>query len=292
MIYDFIIAGGGIAGSVCAYELCRNGKTCVVLEKEQPLHEKICGGGVPYKAIRLLTDIGINLMEQTIQEQTQRVTGHIINSPHKNEEKIYSEGNVSLGLQRSTLDSFLQLCAKRQGADIQYGEKVCEINNINGLYIVNKYMAREFVCAVGARGIGNITTNGQSVGISMQIEGNSILRSDRFHYWYFTDSDDKYFWIFPIGRSRWNIGVWYRMPSCQMKSEFENGIKNYVLPNFPYGYEIISKPRGEFLGNMDQRTDIICNGIGDFAGMNNIKNGGGIIGAIESAIKVAMQLIC
>ena len=46
MIYDYIIAGSGIAGSVCAYELSKLNKSCLILEKEPYRLEKICGGGV------------------------------------------------------------------------------------------------------------------------------------------------------------------------------------------------------------------------------------------------------
>ena len=39
MIYDYIIIGGGIAGSVCAYELGKRGQQCIILEKNSQQSE-------------------------------------------------------------------------------------------------------------------------------------------------------------------------------------------------------------------------------------------------------------
>ena len=59
MIYDYIIIGGGISGYVSAYELGKQNKTCLILEKNKNQSEKVCGGGVSYKALKLLEEAGM-----------------------------------------------------------------------------------------------------------------------------------------------------------------------------------------------------------------------------------------
>ncbi|MGL5712731.1 MAG: NAD(P)/FAD-dependent oxidoreductase [Paraclostridium sp.] len=284
MVYDYIIAGSGIAGSICAYELSRKDKTCLILEKEAGRFEKICGGGVSYKAIELLEDIGIDI-EKILDDEVSIVQGHTIFYKNNSVTKEYKDNMYSLGTTRQKLDSFLLEQALKKGAKIKYNEEVTEISKKNDLYTINGYESYNFVCAVGARGINVSSLKKQTVGISAQIKGKSNLESNKFYYWYYSDTDEKYFWIFPIGKDIWNIGVWFRNPDKTMKTEFEDGINKFVNPNFNLGYEYIKLPKGEFLGNIDQRDFNIVDGIGDFSGNNNIKNGGGIIGAIKSAIE-------
>ena len=290
MIYDYIIAGSGIAGSICAYELSRHNKSCLILEKEPSRFEKICGGGVSYKAIRILKEIGINI-EEILGAETSIVNGHTFFHNNKVETYNYKTGVFALGTPRYIFDEFLLKQSVRQGAIVKYNEKVNNIIKENNLYIVNNYKAYNFVCAVGARGIGNNIPKGQSVGISAQIVGQSILASDKFYFWYYSDSEDKYFWLFPIGRNLWNVGVWFKKPDSSMKRDFINGMEKILKPYFKLGYSYKILPKGEFLGNIDQRNidGNCCDGIGDFAGKNNIKNGGGIIYAIESAIEYATR---
>lgn len=288
MIYDYLIAGSGVAGCVCAYELSRKNKSSLILEKEKDLHEKVCGGGISYKAIRLLENIGMDI-KSLFSLNVSLITGHVISFPDEVRQYNYPSGVYSLGMQRMIFDSFLLEQALTMGAEIKYYETVSDIVINNQYYNINGYTGKHFISAVGARGITGVPPEGQSIGISAQIEGISHFRQDKFYYWYYTDKDDRYFWIFPIGKNLWNIGVWFRHPSCSMKRDFLYGLETYVNPNFDnYQYRITAK--AEFLGNIDQRNPYISEGIGDYAGMNNIRNGGGIIGAIQSAIAYADEI--
>jgi len=53
-IYDVIIVGSGPAGSSAAYELARNGIHTAILEKEQHPRNKPCGGGLVFKARKMI----------------------------------------------------------------------------------------------------------------------------------------------------------------------------------------------------------------------------------------------
>lgn len=288
MIYDCIIAGGGISGCVCAYLLSRKNIKCIILEKNHVLQEKICGGGVPRRALDLLEQIGMDTRE-LLSDDVSMIHGHRIDRNGCEHVHLYPEADFALGMQRRILDGYLLKQALNQGSQIRFGTKVSNAVYRNGLYHVNGYQGSRFVCAVGARGLGEQVPKGQSIGISAQISGESSLPSTFFYFKYYTDSDERYFWMFPIGVKRWNIGVWYRVPAPAMAQDYRTKLLDWITNYFPSGYQVISKPQAEFLGNVDQRSlygnDL--DGIGDFAGTNNLKNGGGIMQAIHSAIDFA-----
>ena len=288
MIYDYIIAGGGIAGSICAYGLSKKGVNCLILEKNKTVKEKVCGGGVPRKAIDLLGHIGIDTGDLLCQDVSV-IKGHTIIREGCWDEHIYEEGAFSLGMRRRLLDGYLLEQAVNQGTHVRFGEKVSAVAYRDGLYTINGYQGGKFVCAVGARGLWNGVPKGQSVGISAQISGECSLPDDRFYYMYHTSGDDRYLWMFPIGDSLWNIGVWFRVQNSMIVRDYRESLRRWIKPCFPQGYRLVTKPRGEFLGNVDQRNlyGNRFSGIGDFAGTNNIKNGGRILPAIRSAIALA-----
>ncbi len=289
-IYDFIIAGSGIAGNVCAFLLARKNKSCLILEKQSFRTEKICGGGFSYKALALLEKIGIDINRLKDLEHKD-IFGHVKFFPESISEKHYRDGKVSMGIQRRLSDEFLLLQAIREGAEIFYGVPVNTIKAEGQIFLVNsRYATKNFIVATGARGLSKKVPQGQSFGFSALIRGYSLLESDKFYFWYYDMSCDKYCWLFPVGQELWNMGIWQRIPDSEMSQNFSLWLKKIENKYFPKGFEYVTKIRGSYLGNIDQRDDgIFSNGLGDFAGYNNILNGGGIIGAIESAIEFAQR---
>ena len=77
MIYDYIIIGGGIAGGVCAYELGKRRQKCIILEKNSRQSEKVCGGGVSYKALNKLQEIGISV-DPLLEVDSKLIKGHVV----------------------------------------------------------------------------------------------------------------------------------------------------------------------------------------------------------------------
>lgn len=288
MDFDYIIAGGGIAGAVCAYQLSKNHKQCLILEKTEQLTEKRCGGGVPYTAVSLLKNIGIDV-GWLLSNGATAVHGHVFCYSGWKEVHTYRPGIYSIGTSRKVFDGFLIQNALQAGAVIKYGNTVSAIKRTESGVFVNGVSARKFVCAVGARGLNGNPPNGQTMGISAHIVGLSRLQPSRFYFWYPENRADSYFWAFPIGQELWNVGLWYQKPDSSMKQTFLEGIYRFIEPNFPNGFKYQLIPRGEFLGNIDQRMayDFALDGIGDFAGYNNKKNGGGILYAIQSALQYA-----
>ena len=290
-IYDFIIAGSGIAGNVCAFLLAQKNKSCLILEKQPCRTEKICGGGFSHKALKLLAEIGIDVAGMKLLEHKD-IFGHVKFFPENITEKIYGGGKVSLGIQRRLFDEFLLQQAIGAGAEIFYGVPVSTVKFVGKIFHVNeRYLAKNFVVATGAGGFLKKTPRGQSFGLSVLIKGFSLLASDKFYFWYGDDSGDKYCWLFPVGAELWNAGIWQKIPDAQMSKNFSTWLEKITREYFPKNFAYASKIRGSFLGNVDQRDNgLFSSGLGDFAGRNNILNGGGIIGAIESAIEFAQKI--
>ncbi|MFI5643437.1 geranylgeranyl reductase family protein [Kitasatospora sp. NPDC051705] len=61
---DVIVVGAGPAGSTAAYHLARTGLDVLLLEKSAFPREKVCGDGLTPRAVKQLTDLGIDVAEE------------------------------------------------------------------------------------------------------------------------------------------------------------------------------------------------------------------------------------
>lgn len=291
MNYDYIIIGGSVAGSICAYDLSKKGYNCLVLEQHPSDYEKICGGGISYKALDILVQAGIEVAS-LFKFDSQAISGHIIYKGDSITEKVYKDGKASLGIQRNVFDGFLRKQAQRMGSDFCFEHKVSNVIFTGDKYNVDEYSGDQLIWAIGSRALDRKIPMGQSIGISGQVEGRTDLCKDRFYYWYYAPAcESKYFWAFPIGKNLWNVGIWSRHAFSEMRHDYKDCFDRYFLPHLNGEWRYMRNPRAEFLGHYDQRKDYEgCLGVGDFAGMCNPVNGGGIIGAIQSALTLTSQI--
>lgn len=281
-LYDYIVAGSGIAGNVCSYLLQKKGYSGIILEKEISRKEKVCGGGIPRKALDILGQIGMNL-SLLYEKDIAIIHGDCCFWGRKEKIEMYDENKYAIGCRRSIFDEFLLNQSQEIGTQIIWGAKVGLILKHNSLFEINGYKTSNLILSVGAGGLTGQYTRGQSLGISAQISGDSSLRNDLFYFFYYKEDTNKYFWIFPIGKKLWNIGLWYKYPNDNMKMDFRLCWHTYVNLFF-HKYSIVQPPTGGFCGNVNLNNIHNVKGIGDYAGFNNIKNGGGIYRAIQSAV--------
>lgn len=283
-IYDHIIIGSGIAGNVCAYELARHGRACLILEKEPCRIEKVCGGGVSCEALDLLKDIGMDIRKVDALDH-KKIYADEFYFGNRCKRHFYQD-KYSLGIQRRLFDDFLLGEALSQGCEIVYAETVKEAEEHDGIHILNGYQCRRYVWASGAA-FGRALPEPPSVGMSAIAEGKAALADDRFAFWYDSPEDrSQYFWIFPVGENLWNVGVWQQYPFGKLREVFGERVKRILEPVFPNGYCWKKSPKGMILGTVDLRRNGEP-GIGDYAGTCSKKNGGGIHYAIKSAIEFA-----
>lgn len=288
--FDYIIIGSGIAGNICAYQLQKKSYSCLILEKSIIRCEKVCGGGIPYKALEKMKLIGMNI-DALMQQDVALIKGDISYRKNKVETCIYDSSKFAIGCRRTILDNFLLEEALKQGAKVQWGTPVKKIVSSGSYYNIANIKSREIVVAVGARGLLGKYYSGQSIGMSIQIYGESKLPSDMFSYYYFKENNECYFWVFPIGRNIWNIGLWSRVPYNDLKKDFYSCWYSYIKDNFR-DYHILQPLKTEFCGNVDLscKEGIPCKAIGDYSGTNNIKNGGGIYKAIKSVLEYTNEI--
>lgn len=293
MIYDCIIAGAGPAGTFCGYLLAQNGYSCLILERLNEYGEKVCGGWLPNIGLEELRASGIDI--EKLYERGGIRTKSCLTVKGQNEDLYtYPDGIYGLGTTRHNLDSYLADAAMEAGVQISFGEAVNKIEYADGLYHVNGYKAKTFVAASGVRGLIREPLEiykEQTFGISAQIQGKSGLKDDQVYFWYEDDETLDYFWAIPIGKNQWNIGMWFRYPSKEMKSYYEKGLEKYIDSCFSE-YDYVIPPKGAFLGNVDlsKALNVSCFSAGDFAGTNNVKTGEGLSFALRSAKEVARQV--
>lgn len=300
MEYDFIIAGGGPAGSIAAYELQKKGYRCLIFEKNPEVEEKVCGGFLSNKGRELLEMIEIPT-RQIIANGAVAIRGtrEFREGADLSKEYTYAKPLFGIGTYRRIFDKFLLMQALGKGAEVKFSMNVRSYERkING-YQVNGYMSKKLIWALGAQGLSCVDgidseahrkmRKEQSVGVSEIVYDKmaDINLSKDYVCFYFEKNSVDYFWTIPISAHTWNIGYWAQNNGRSIMEKFLKCRKQYVEPYLRQG-KIIRKPRGALLGNVDLSVllkDGDC--CGDMKGTNNYNTGEGISYALESAIKLA-----
>ncbi len=293
MIYDCIIAGAGPAGTFCGYLLAKKGYSCRILERLPEYGEKVCGGWLPNIALQELMAAGIDV-ESFSKSHGARTKSCLTLKGDSEHLYTYPEGIFGLGTARKDFDNFLAGEAMRVGAEISFDSPVKQVEFRDGLYYVNECVGKTFIAAAGARGLIHDKLEAykeQTFGISAQIRGESMLNPGQVYFWYENEETNDYFWAIPIGENLWNVGLWFRRPSPDMRKRFERGFEKYVVENFDT-FNYVIPPKGAFLGNADltEGLGLPCFSAGDFAGTNNADTGEGLSFALRSAKAAAAKV--
>ncbi len=147
---DVIIAGAGPAGTLAAFDLCRQGFRVMLIEKEIFPRYKVCGAGLTHK---ILAEIPFSLepvLERTIYHV--RFSCHFSDAFTRRGELplMYCTG-------RPELDAFLLKQAEMAGTRLRMGEKILDIRkSIPYIEVVTTrgiYRSRILMGADGAAGI-------------------------------------------------------------------------------------------------------------------------------------------
>lgn len=293
-LYDFIVAGGGIAGAVFSKIMSEHGYSCLLLEKADKPYEKVCGGWIPYKAVKKLKELGFDA-DELLKRGGVCTAGVVVSKNGLSQTYNYSENEYGIGTKRVELQKLLLKTAECSGCDVRYLEAVRKIEVKNDFYIANGFTGKRFVAAVGANsslcGDKLNLYSEQTFGISEIIEAETALKGDMV-YFYYTGDSKEYFWEIPIGQNIWNIGYWSdKATGLKEKFQYHRSIN---VPSHFFDAKIIRKPEGGVCGSCDYRQrlgDSSIYGIGDFAGCNDKETGEGIYFAIMSAVSLADELL-
>jgi geranylgeranyl reductase len=108
-----VVAGGGPAGAVAAYELASAGREVIVVEPA-PGRDKACGGGLPFRGVQFL-DVPEALIEQ-------RVTRIAIHGPEARRVDCDLSPGLFVGMvRRDAFDAWLLSRARDAGARVLVG---------------------------------------------------------------------------------------------------------------------------------------------------------------------------
>lgn len=284
--YDYIIAGAGIAGTVCGKLLAQKGKHCIILESQDCPHEKICGGFIPHRAIVLLKYLGLD-PDSLFDEGAIKISGVITKKNQVIEKHKYHNKGYGMGAYRILLQKMLIKQAMDCGCEIKYSERVSCINRINNSYYINGFSAKHFISAIGAGSLSRNYPldwrNNQTYGISEIIKGEFHLEKDYVYFFYPNENCLDYFWFIPIYKDVWNVGYW-STSYIHLKNTFFH-LRGVYVPQYFKNITTLRIPKGAICGSEDYSFILNKNayGIGDYAGTCSPDSGAGIFSAIKSA---------
>ena len=294
-IYDAIIIGSGPAGSSAAYVLSKKGKKVLVLEKEKLPRYKTCGGGLTYKALKLIPfDLTEIIEKNCYSSEINDYEGNV-------SFKTQRENPMVLMTMRSSLDYKLISEAKTIGAQLKENTDVKDLNLLDDRIEViiknsnEKFCAKFIIAADGALSpvAKKIFKEFQKKPIpALECEvyvDDKILRNfnnaARFDFGVVPNG---YGWVFPK-RDHLSIGV------LSMKVKDVNLNNSYLKYLELLGInKIIKSERHGFVIPLNTRKNFAKDRIlltGDAAGFADPVTGEGISFAIQSGQLAAVSII-
>jgi len=116
-MYDLIVVGSGPAGASAARTAARKGLRTLVIEKEKLPRNKLCGGGVTPKVLKLLD---FNLPDETIESKVRSARVHV----GRRNDEFQTNRTLVYMTSRAKFDSLLTNKAIEAGADVANGVRV------------------------------------------------------------------------------------------------------------------------------------------------------------------------
>lgn len=173
MIYDALIAGGGVSGGALAIDLARAGRNVVVIERESGPHDKVCGEFLSFEAEHYLARLGVSpvALGAVPIGTVQLVRGHRPVSARLPFQ--------ALSLSRRVLDEALLQLAIKEGAEVRRGVRVKALAKKNGQWQAetdqgHPITARSAFLATGKHDLKDLKrgpgTQGDLLGFKMYFE--------------------------------------------------------------------------------------------------------------------------
>jgi geranylgeranyl reductase family protein len=274
--FDAVVVGAGPAGSTAAFHLVRGGARVLLADKARFPRDKPCGGGLTYRAVRLLpfsvapvVEVEVDVFELGLGYRRRFVRR--------------TKQPLVLMTQRRRLDAYLAEQAREAGADFRDGARI----QLSPLTVDGEPI--EATTLIGADGVNGVTARALGVAHEHEValEGNVPFgpvprsRYARRAVVEFGVVPGGYGWVFPKG-DHVNVGVggWIhqgpRLREHLSRLCREHGIPEHALTDVR-GYRLPLRRPGFSAGL--GRTALV----GDAAGLVDPVSGDGIYEALLSA---------
>jgi geranylgeranyl reductase family protein len=202
-IWDVIICGAGVGGSIAAEELAAKGFSTLLLEKHALPRYKACGGAVTQDFID-----EEKLPDSIIKRHIEHLVLH-----HINYESLEKQGRGAC-LWRADLDFFLTQRAVSEGAILHDREPVVNVKRDNDLYLVktksSEFQGQTLIAADGVSslvlqcfGWNRFEADDLAQTMTLEINLGEKTIADRFGnkhlhlYFGYSVSQMGYGWVFP-----------------------------------------------------------------------------------------------
>jgi geranylgeranyl reductase family protein len=236
-MYDVIIVGAGPAGTTAALYAHRLGLKCILLDKAVFPRDKICGDALSGKSVRIMRELGIlDELNNLDGSEINRIT---FGSPKNIQFDVNLKGTqnndqITKGfvIPREIFDNYLfekadAVTDTRQGFSVK--DLIFENNYVVGVKGKTRTATEEEFRApvvMGCDGSNSIVArklglyememDHTSVAVRCYYEGVKGL-TDQIELHYVKEVNPGYFWLFPAGDGRANIGI--GLSKSDMKKE-------------------------------------------------------------------------
>jgi geranylgeranyl reductase family protein len=295
VVYDVIVVGAGPAGAVLAYLLACCGIKVLILEKANLPRYKTCGGGLTYKAIRLLPFDVHDCVEL-------EAAGGIVGFAGRELFRAAVEQPFAWLVMRDRFDHFLVQQAVKAGAHIMDGVRISGIEQ-DDMQVVVRAGSDTFIgkLLAGADGVNSVVAmltgllRNRAVGTALEAElevsAEALSAQGMYATFDFGALQGGYAWIFPK-RDHLSVGMFAAYPGkvVGLRADLERFISRHVGMK---GYHQLSL-RGHRIP-LGGRQSIVHTGrvflLGDAANLADPWLGEGIYYAVLSASIAAEEIL-
>jgi len=144
--FDVIVIGAGPAGSTAAYLLAINGFKVLLIDKSTFPRDKLCGGLLTYKSVKLLEDIFSTTVDYLNSRRV--VTYRSLSYKVGSSSGTFVKGQLHYPfhfVHRKTYDQYWLKKARQAGAEFKAGEKVVSLD----------FARKQVTTVTGRRFVGN-----------------------------------------------------------------------------------------------------------------------------------------
>ena len=202
MYFDVIIAGGSIAGLLCAREIASNGHSVLVVEEDHEIGTpEHCGGLVSLKGLR---ELGIIPFRNTFKNIIELAE---INAPSGKKFTINSKQQKIVGIDRRELDKQVAFQAQSKGAKIKVKTRFLEKTK-SGIRTNDEDIdCKIFVDARGISSLIQKDRTGVLLSAQYEVYADWIKKGKVEVFFDQTKYPGFFGWIIPLGEGKGKVGI-------------------------------------------------------------------------------------